>query len=121
MFVDLTVAYDIGVSSAYLQTFAIAFGRTHSFLHHETASESHLYSFNWKCIASLVTTSEKGFHQGLVLSLSCFPSVINLPDTIAKKSVYADHLATMYSLTNWLVLDEVLTKDMATLSSYLQK
>ena len=44
-----------------------------------------------------------------------------MPETIARKYAYADDLAIMHSARDWQVLEETLTQDMATLSSYLQK
>ena len=44
----------------------------------------------------------------------------DLPDTIAKKFVYADNLEIMHSSKNWLALKGALTQDMEILSSYLK-
>ena len=44
-----------------------------------------------------------------------------MPVTVGRKFVYADDLAVLYYAIYWQALEETLTQDMATISSYLKK
>jgi len=46
--------------------------------------------------------------------------ISDLPTTISRKYAYADDLAIMYADGDWLAVEGVLSKDMATLGEYLQ-
>jgi len=64
---------------------------------------------------------KNGVPQGFVLApllFNIFTSV--LPATISRKYAYADNLAIMHADGDWLAVKGALTKDMATLSEYLQ-
>ena len=65
---------------------------------------------------------KNGVPQGLVLAPSYLRNIYtyDLPSMISKKFVYADDLALLHSSGNWKDLEETLSQDMSTLSSYLQ-
>ena len=59
--------------------------------------------------------------QGSVLAPFLFNiSIYDLPSITSKKYAYADDLAILYSSGDWKVLERTLSKDMTTLSAYLQ-
>jgi len=61
------------------------------------------------------------FQQGSVLVPLLFNTYISdLPTTISRKYAYADDLAIMYADGDWLAVEGVLSKGMATVSEHLQ-
>jgi len=64
---------------------------------------------------------QNGVPQGSVLAPLLFIIYISdLPTTVSKKYTYADDLAIMHADGDWQAVEGVLTKDMATVSEYLQ-
>ena len=64
---------------------------------------------------------KNGAPQGLVLAPLLFNNyTYDLPSMIFRKFTYADDLALLYSSGNWKELEETLSKDMSSLSAYLQ-
>jgi len=62
-----------------------------------------------------------GAPQGCVLAPLLFNTYIcDLPTTDSRMYAYADDLAIMYADGDWQAVEGVLTKDMATISEYLQ-
>ena len=45
----------------------------------------------------------------------------DLPDKISQKYAYVDYLVIMHSARDWFLLEQILSKDLATISNYLQK
>ena len=50
---------------------------------------------------------------------SCLISVHDLPASVGRKIIYADHLAILHYASDWKTLKEIFTQDIATLFSYL--
>jgi len=46
--------------------------------------------------------------------------ISDLPTTVSRKYAYADGLAIMHSDRDWQAVEGVLSKDMATISEYIQ-
>jgi len=64
---------------------------------------------------------KNGVAQGSVLAPLLFNiSISDLPTTISRKYTYADDLAIMHADGDWQAVEGALSKDMATLSEYLQ-
>jgi len=64
---------------------------------------------------------KNGVPQGSVLALLLFNIYISeLPTTISRKYAYADDLAIIHADGDWQAVEGVLTKNMATVSEYLQ-
>ena len=64
---------------------------------------------------------KNGVPQGSVLAPLLFNIYIyDLPSIASKKYAYADDLAILYSAGDWKVLERTLSRDMTTLSAYLQ-
>ena len=62
-----------------------------------------------------------GLPQGAVLALVLFNmNIYDSPSIISKKYAYVDDLAILYSSGNWKVLKKTWSKDMTTLSAYLE-
>jgi len=121
VFVDLTAAYDTvwhhGLTCMLLQLLpdrhmvhmVMEMVGNRSFtLTTENSKRSRLHCVN------------NGVPHGSVLAFLFNIYISDLPTTVSKKYAYAGDLAIMHADGDWPIVEGVLTKDMATVSEYLQ-
>ena len=94
-------------------------GQAHGQADHKLLQNRSFTFFNG--LQSRLQHHKNGVPQGSVLAPLLFNIYIHdLPVTIARKFAYADDLAILHLTSNWKTLEETLSHDMTTVSSYLQ-
>jgi len=122
VFVDLTAAYDTlwhrGLTGKLLRLLP---DRHMIHMIMEMVSNRSFTVTTGNSQRSRVRRLKNGVPQGSVLAPLLFNIYIsNLPATISRKYAYSDDLAIMHADGDWLTVEGVLSKNMATLGEYLQ-
>jgi len=122
VFVDLTAAYDTvwhrGLTCKLLR---LLLDRHMVHMIMEIVSNSSFTLTTVNSQRSRLRRLKNGVPQGSVLAPLLFNIYTSdLPTNISRKYAYADDLAIMYAGGDWLAVEGALSKDMATLSEYLQ-
>ena len=122
MFVDLTAAYNTvwhcGLTCKLLQLLP---DRHTVHMIMEMVSNHSFTVTTGNSKRSRLRRLKNGVPQGSVLVPFLFNIYISdLPTAVSKKYTYVDDLAIMHADGDWQAVEGVLTKDMATISEYLQ-